>query len=124
MNPTAPPQNFGSPSTGTNLYSASSASSACSGSSPGFSVRLCRRPFRITVTVSPFEVNTAKGSEPRKEWRPTFSPPSTLSSKNAYWLFPIFRKADTGVSVSSSTSFQTGIRFPCFAFSLNSALLG
>ncbi len=40
MKPTAPPQNRGSPSTGTNLYSERSALSAVSGSSPGASVRL------------------------------------------------------------------------------------
>jgi hypothetical protein len=72
---------------------------------------------RIASIGSPgspcFQRTTWRGPAPRKLKRALRSPPSTDSRRNA-WRSPreIFRNAETGVSVSASTSMRTGTARP------------
>jgi len=50
------------------------------------------------------EEKTRYGEEPRKEYLPILSPPSTLSSRKEKLPSSIFRKAETGVSRSADIS--------------------
>ena len=57
-----------------------------------------------TSTASPRARTTARGPTPTKLYAAHFSPPTTLSSRNEYAPRPSLAYADTGVSVSASTS--------------------
>jgi hypothetical protein len=75
------------------------------------------RRERIAPMGSPaspcFHRTTWRGPAPRKLKRALRSPPSTDSRRKA-WRSPreIFRNAETGVSVSASTSMRTGTARP------------
>src|SRR5262249_13592468 len=69
-------------------------------------------------------VSVNRGWAPRKEYRATFSAPSTLSNKNARGRSRSRRNAEIGVSRSASTSHDTGTRFPSRARRSNSCVPG
>src|SRR3990172_4075939 len=81
-------------------------------------------PFLMISTLRSKLLTTTDGRLPSSEYRPHFSPPSTLSRRKECRWSSIFANADTGVSMSASISRYTGIRFPCFAFFLNSSSEG
>src|SRR3990172_4561047 len=112
MNPTAPPESLGSPSARTYRIPARIASSSRIGSF--VPRRTSVFPPRVIVTRDWSARNRIYGSNPMKEYRAHFSPPSTLSRRK--WSSgnraAIFRYADTGVSRSAWNSCQTGMTAP------------
>ena len=74
-------------------------------------------PPSITSMVLPLLLMTFFAEAPRKLYLPHFSPPSTLSRRNASAPSLIFMKAETGVSVSARMSLKTGTMLLAAAFS-------
>ena len=100
--PTAPPLNRGSPGRCGPRNPASQSSSARSGSGCGSAGPLSR------VIVGPVAWKVASGSAPTKLYRPTRSPPTTLSNRKQAPGRRTAANADTGVRASATSRRNTG----------------
>src|SRR6185503_2838080 len=106
IQPTAPPQNRGSPATSTGRSSPSTSVSAAVGSAvchvavrggPPLSTS-----YHVTFAVPACQRTTARGETPTNEYAAQFAPPITDSSRNECSPPPSAAYAETGVSPSAS----------------------
>ena len=94
--------------------------------SPSSVVAACRSVprRRSVVTLPSCSEITVSGDSPTKEYRPTCTPRSTLSSRKTAPSGCSFRKTETGVSRSAGIRTRSGMRGPWSAVSRYLALLG
>src|SRR5262245_45941428 len=128
IQPTAPPQNRGSPGTSTGRISRNTSSSAAVGSAVSHVAVRGGPPAstsnHVTLAVPLAQRTSARGATPTNEYAAHVAPPTTDSSKNECSPPPSAAYAETGVSPSASSSRYTGIRFPRAAAATNSSRLG
>ena len=108
IQPTAPPQNRGSPGISTGRSSPSTSASAAVGSgvahSAVFGGPQASTSYQVTLAVPFAQRTTARGATPTNEYAAHVEPPTTDSSRNECSPAPSAAYAETGVSESASSS--------------------